>query len=387
MLAGWAAEMLRYPLDPRPDWQSRLEALGFDFYRPEGVPYWQENACYGFTAAEIDTIEAAANELHKLCLQAVERIVSERLYPLLGIAPEIGKLIEASWQRRDPAVYGRFDLIYDGVEPPKMLEYNADTPTSLFEASIVQDNWREQVRPQSDQFNSLHEALVDRWRSFLVGRRNTEILYVTTATPNPEDETTVQYLGQTAIEAGWRTKFLPIQEIGWDSGNKVFVDLDGLPMRQVFKLYTWEWIMAEDFGPNVARSGANFIEPIWKMMLSNKGLLPILWGMFPEHENLLPSFRDPAPLAGKPSVRKPALGREGANIRITDGSAVLAESDGTYAGSGFIYQAFVEPPSFDGNFANLGAWMIGDECHGVGVREDDTLIMANRSRFVPHFFE
>ncbi|HLY54891.1 MAG TPA: glutathionylspermidine synthase family protein [Stellaceae bacterium] len=379
--------MLRYPLDPRPDWQSRLEALGFDFYRPEGVPYWQESACYGFTAAEIDTVEAAANELHGLCLQAVERIVSERLYPLLGIAPEIGRLIEVSWQRRDPAVYGRFDLVYDGVEPPKMLEYNADTPTSLFEAAIVQDNWREQVRPQSDQFNSLHEALVDRWRSFLVGRRNIEILYVTTATPNPEDETTVQYLGQTAIEAGWRTKFLPIQEIGWDSGNRVFVDLDGLPMRQVFKLYPWEWIMAEEFGPNVARSGANFIEPIWKMVLSNKGLLPILWAMFPEHENLLPAFRDPAPLAGKPCVRKPALGREGANIRITDGSAVLAESDGTYAESGYIYQAFVEPPAFDGNYANLGAWMIGDTCHGMGVREDDTLIMANRSRFVPHFFE
>jgi glutathionylspermidine synthase len=379
--------VLRYAIDPRPDWQQQLEALGFDFYRPEGIPYWQENACYGFTAAEIDMLEAVANELHGLCLAAVERIVDERLYPLLGIAPEVGSLIEASWQRKEPGLYGRFDLIYDGTNPPKMLEYNADTPTSLFEASIVQDNWRQQVRPDADQFNSLHEALAARWRSFLVGRRNTEILYVTTATPNPEDETTVQYIGQTALEAGWRTKFLPIQDIGWDSAGQVFVDMDGLPMRWIFKLYPWEWLVTEDFGPNIKRSEAVMIEPVWKMLLSNKGILPILWDMYPGHENLLPAYRDPAPLAGQPMVRKAVLGREGANVRITDGTGTLAETEGSYATSGYVYQAYAEPPCFDGNYANLGVWMIGDEAHGMGVREDDGLIMGNQSRFVPHFFE
>jgi glutathionylspermidine synthase len=81
------------------------------------------------------------------------------------------------------------------------------------------------------------------------------------------------------------------------------------------------------------------------------------------------------------------LGREGAYVRITDGASVLAESDGTYATSGFIHQAYAAPPCFDGNYVNLGVWIIGDEAHGMGVREDDGLIMANRSRFVPHFFE
>src|SRR5271169_3741076 len=194
----------RLNIEPRPNWTKEVETLGFDFYKQDGVPYWGEDAYYRFTAAEVDIIEAAANKLHKLCLYAVQRIVDMRLFPLLGIDPEIGRLITESWERREPAVYGRFDLIYDGTAPPKLLEYNADTPTSLFEASIVQWNWREQRFPKADQFNSIHESLVARWRSFLVGRRNADRLHVTCATPMPEDETTVQYIGATAQEAGYR---------------------------------------------------------------------------------------------------------------------------------------------------------------------------------------
>ena len=378
--------MERLKINARADWQKQVEALGFDFYNQDSVPYWVEDACYSFTAAEIDVIEAAANEVHKLCLQAVDHIVEQRLYPLLGITPEIGRLIEASWRQKIPHVYGRFDFIFDGANPPKLLEYNADTPTSLFEASIVQWNWREQVYPNADQFNSIHEGLVARWKSLLVGRYNPGTLYVTCATPNAEEETTVQYLGQTAQDAGWRTKFIPIQDIGWNADARLFVDLDGQPMNQVFKLYPWEWMMKEDFGQNIQPSGSTWLEPIWKMLLSTKALLPILWELFPEHPNLLAAYRDPGKLAGQPMVRKALLGREGNNIRVTDGATTLIETDGPFADSGYVYQAFQAPPVFDGNYANVGAWMIGDECHGMGVREDETLVVAAQSRFVPHFF-
>ena len=379
--------MQRLTLTPRPDWPKQVEALGFDFYAENGIPYWNEAACYAFSSAEIDVIEAAGNAVHQLCLQAVERIVGQRLYPLLGITPEIGELIAESWRRGDPAVYGRFDLIYDGRNPPKLIEYNADTPTALFEAAIVQWNWKEQVYPQADQFNSIHETLVERWRSFLVGRRNADLLHITCATPMPEDEATVQYVGATAHEAGYRVKFLPIQEIGWDAASHVFVDLDQQPIQLLFKLYPWDWILREEFGGNVKPSGALFLEPLWKMLLQNKGILPILWDMFPEHENLLPAYRDPAPLAGLPAVRKPTLGREGANIQITDGSRILTETRGAYGDGDYIFQAFAEAPCFDGNYANIGAWMVHDTCCGMGIREDDSLIVGNRSRFVPHFFE
>lgn len=379
--------MERISITPRQNWGATLSSLGFDWYVVDGIPCWEETAYYKFTAEEVDRIEAAANTLHRLCMEAVDHIVSMRLYPLLGIAPDVASLIAESWARKDPCVYGRFDLMYDGVGEPKLLEYNADTPTALFEASIVQWNWQQEVFPKLDQFNSIHEGLVARWRNFLVGRRNANMLHVTCVTPMPEDETTVQYIGQCAKEAGYKVKFLPIQEMGWDEGRKVFADLDNAPMTTVFKLYPWEWIVKESFGGNIKRSVALFVEPIWKMLLSNKGLLPILWDMYPEHPNLLPAFRTSSPFAGKSYVRKAMLGREGANITIeaADGK-LLAETGGSYANSGFVYQQYMEPPTFDGRRANIGAWIVGSECRGMGVREDSGIVISNTSRFVPHVF-
>ena len=61
-----------------------------------------------------------------------------------------------------PSIYGRFDLRYDGAGPAKLLEYNADTPTTLLEASILQWNWLKDTHEGDDQWNSLHEKLVER---------------------------------------------------------------------------------------------------------------------------------------------------------------------------------------------------------------------------------
>ncbi len=302
-------------------------------------------------------------------------------------------MIGDSWGRRDPCVYGRFDFLYNGSGPPKLLEYNADTPSALFEASIVQWNWQQAVLPKTDQFNSIHEHLVDRWRKLLVGRwlddgRGHNIanqLYVTTAAPNPEDEQTVQYIGQTAIEAGYNVKYLPIQNIGWNNVN--YTDIDETPIRQLFKLYPWEWLIRDqpDTIKTVIKSML-WVEPIWKMLLSNKGLLPILWELFPEHENLLPAYRDPANFGTGRYVAKPTLGREGQNITIREGSTIIESNGGTYDDDAYIYQGFGEGADFDGNRPNLGVWMVDDEACGMGVREDKKLIVSNGSRFVPHVF-
>jgi glutathionylspermidine synthase len=402
--------MKRLDITPRQNWSAKIEALGFDFYHINGIPYWHESACYEFTSGEIDMFEASANELHRLCLRAIERIISERLYPLLGIEPEIGKLITKSWERHDPAIYGRFDLIYDGSGPPKMLEYNADTPSSLFEASVVQWNWLEDVYPEravkAAQFNSIHEYLVDRWKKMLVGRwmddgvnkavNVVDQLYVTTADGGPagtEDVHTVQYMGSVAEEAGFKTTYMPIQSIGWN--GHAYTNLEEKVIRQVFKLYPWEWLTNEQADNIIATFDSMYwFEPIWKMLLSNKGILAILWDMFPEHENLLPAYRDPTQFNGQSYVQKPLLGREGSNITIygADGRPMQKTegnygSDGSLPGHGiFVYQGFGESQTFGSIRPNLGVWMVNDRACGMGVREDDTMVVANGSRFVPHYF-
>jgi len=153
----------REVLTPRSDWRAKVETLGLDFHTTDGEPYWYEAACYVFSAAEIDLIEEATDTLHQLCLEAVERIVAAGDLGRLNIPEPFQPWVGESWRRRDPDLYGRFDLVFDGSGPPKMLEYNADTPTALLEAAVVQWYWLEEVKTGSDQFNSIHEKLIARW--------------------------------------------------------------------------------------------------------------------------------------------------------------------------------------------------------------------------------
>jgi glutathionylspermidine synthase len=187
------------------------------------------------------------------------------------------------------------------------------------------------------------------------------------------------------VQAGFDTAFLHIDEIGWN--ERRFVDLGNDEIRTLFKLYPWEWLMAEDFAKHIAASGVRMIEPAWKMVLSNKGILALLWHMFPNHPNLLPASLDEKD-AQAPYVKKPLLSREGANITLVerDGTAAAA-TEGSYGAEGFVYQAAVELPNFDGNYPVVGSWVIASEAAGIGIREDDSPITRDTSRFVPHFFD
>ena len=160
--------MIRESRTPRPNWREDCEAVGFSFHSMDGV-YWDESHCYRFTADEIDELEAATRDLHQISLAAVEHIVTTDRFEQLAIAPGFADRIRTSWKAREPAVAGRFDLAYDGSHPPKLLEYNADTPTALLEGSVVQWRWLQgAIRPElsdADQFNSLHEKLIANWRA------------------------------------------------------------------------------------------------------------------------------------------------------------------------------------------------------------------------------
>lgn len=193
---------------------------------------------------------------------------------------------------------------------------------------------------------------------------------------------TVTLLQDTAIEAGLQTEFIKLGDVGWDPSLSRFVDLQNRPIESMFKLYPWEWLMAEPFRTKIRRSQVLWMEPIWKMLLSNKALLPLLWEMFPGHPNLLPAYLD-GPRDLVEYVKKPILGREGANVSIHKGS-VLEENGGVYGEESFVYQQYQAAPDFDGNRPVIGGWVIGNEPAGIGVRESDSLITNNLSRFVPH---
>ena len=366
---------------PRPDWSACLDAAGLTFHS-EPTPYWREDACYRFTVEEIAELEDATAELHQMCLEVVDDVITRERYDLLHIPSVCHPAIRASWEHKRPSLYGRFDLRYDGTSPPVLLEYNSDTPTSLIEASVAQWQWVESVFPSMDQFNSLHEKLVARWEVF--HNQHAEPLHLAGIPDCLEDAQTVSYLQDTAQQAGFNTIPIPMEEIGWDVDAQCFVDQSDRRITTLFKLYPWEWLAAEPFGPLLLRSSVQVIEPAWKMILSNKGLLPLLWERFPHHPNLVPTFFTPDPL-GDSYVKKPLLSREGANVEIVTPN-LNTKISGPYGQEGWVYQEFVPLPEFEGWHPVIGSWVVGDEPAGIGIRETEGLITQDQCNFVPHYF-
>ncbi len=381
--------MQRVPCPERDDWQATAEAAGFDFHTMDGERYWDERAYYAFSLDEIERrIEAPTGELHAMCLELVKRAMAdEAVLRQLKIPAACWPIIRDSWQRGDSTLYGRFDFSFDGKGPAKLLEYNADTPTSLFEAAVFQWTWLEQsiqrqiIPKRVDQFNSIHETLIARWKDVAPGGR----LHLTGSYENPEDATTLNYLEDTAHQAGLATNALDIESIGLNGGK--FVDLDNQPIELAFKLYPWEWMLRDAFGARVQSASTRWIEPPWKIILSNKGILPLLWEMFPNHPNLLPAyFEDDANAAqlGASYVRKPIYSREGANIELVSAGAALEQQPGPYGSEGFIRQAFAPLPNFAGQYPVVGSWIVGETPCGLSIREDENPITGNTSRFIPH---
>lgn len=374
--------MERIALTPRPGWQEKVAALGFYYHTIDGAPYWDESAAYRFAATQIDTLDIATQELYGMALQAAQHVIDHKLFSRLQIPVAYEEMIVRSWEADDHSLYGRFDLAYDGKQPPKLLEYNADTPTALLEASVVQWFWLKEVFPQGDQFNSIHEKLLDGWEEWkrTVGR----VLHFAGCCDNREDCGNLDYLRDTAMQAGIETVALDIGDIGWNEARRCFVDLADQPIRSLFKLYPWEWLVREEFGRHLAAAGCRYLEPPWKMLLSNKGILAVLWELFPDHPNLLPAYLEPDRIGGD-HVRKPLYSREGSNITIARHGATLT-TEGSYGAEGYVWQAYTPLPEFDGNYPVIGSWVVNHEACGIGIREDRSEITTDGSRFVPHFF-
>lgn len=387
--------MRRVATGERSEWREIARANGFTFHTLDGTPYWDESHAYAFTLAEIEEdIEVPSADLHALCLEYVEQAVEdERILASLCIPEHAWDATRRSWQRSDPSLYGRMDFSYSGAGrgPAKLLEYNADTPTALYESAVFQWLWLEdglasgRLPAGSDQYNAVHEQLIARFRT-LPGNGLTAFAAYAEA---PEDRGTVAYLEDCALQAGRNVAFLDLPDIGLLPDGR-FCTRGERAIGTLFKLYPWEWAFEDAFAGALATTSTRFLEPPWKAVLSNKGLLAHLWRLAPGHPNLLPAFFDDEPEAASlrdSYVVKPVFSREGANVHMMRGGVELASEEGPYGGERCVRQALAELPDFDGARPLIGSWMVGDQPAGLCVREGRGPITGNDSLFVPHFIE
>ncbi|MBC3764765.1 glutathionylspermidine synthase family protein [Neptunicella marina] len=384
--------MFRIPITPRAGWQQQARDFGFHFHTMYGEPYWDESAYYQFSLKQIENdLEDPSADIHQMCLQVVDEVVkSEELLTKFSIPQAFWQPIADSWFRQDPSLYSRLDFAYDGKSAARLYENNADTPTSLYESGFWQWLWLQGqvnaglINRRADQFNSLQEKLIQRFAQ-IAQHYQLNQMHFACCQDTDEDRGTVQYLQDCAAEAGLKTDFVYIEDIGL-SEDDYFTDLNDSVINSLFKLYPWEFMQREEFGQHIERASINWLEPMWKSVLSNKALMPMLWKRFPNHPNLLPAwFEDELSKADcSQLVKKPIFSREGANVSVIKNGETVLAADGPYGEEGFIYQAWHALPKFGDNHTLIGSWLVNDQPAGISVREDKSLITQDMSRYLPH---
>lgn len=393
--------MRRYHFQARPNYEARLKEIGFDHYSlpsgPDNLPYWQEGVCYIFSEKQIDLIEEATQELHDMSVDMVRSIVQSGDYPdYFGLDNNAKAAIERSWKRADVTLLGRFDLVLSADNQIKMLEYNGDTPVSILEASVAQWDYIQEAADIPDklrtQFNMIDEHLLDFWKENF--NRYDNVHFAQSDSFRSEDFCNLSYILDTAYRSGLNVKDLTIESIGVArKGSELkLVDLENQEIKNIFKLYPWEWLFKSKEASTLLELDVNWLEPAWKALLSNKAMLVKLWKDNPNHPYLLEAYANKPLDRSGVWAKKATHGREGSNLFIYDsntgveklgqGSHLVPEYDEW----GYMYQKWHELPVIDGYRPIIGSWVIGGRACGMSVREDKNLITGNDAFFASHIF-
>ena len=386
--------MRRMKATGRADWRPGLRKYPYGMAAAPAAALWREDVRYEFSAQQIDLIVSVADELHGMIREGLRAAVENKLLAELGLRGEAARLADASWtdywrpggiNGRAGHLAGRLTLAYDGRDSIKLLACNYDMAPGLFAAALVQRNWQEALAADAGQFNGLHEALVERWEELAQGVPGRERLHLACATPDPMREGELIYLAATAAEAGIEAVLLPLQDIGWQDGR--FRDHTGEPISWLAKLYPWEGLAGDAFVQRLRSAGMGVLEPAWCWVASNHGMLAVLWRLYPGHPNLCRAALDDSGLGPAEAVTVRSLfGLDHAVTRMGEHGHLVAEGGAVAEPGGWLW--LETPPGFeqDGTHAVLDAWIVGDKCLGMTVREAASPLVGPDAAVVPHLF-
>jgi glutathionylspermidine synthase len=366
--------------------QRRLRDLGLMEAGPDGAPYWNTDAAYALAPQVSLKWLHAADAVHEMCLKAIDALISARDYAPFGIeSPAMITAIERSWHARETTFIGRMDFTLGADGVPKLLDYEADGPVCLPEASYLQWEWFEAWKQTGgkghvDQENLIYEKLISMWKKVPLGGR------VCIASGgdadgdgNPLDTAerfTAEYLAETAREVGIEPHLCGIGQVGWDTEALRFTDGEDKVLEILVKLYPWQWMEQEPNAEALPLSKTRFLPQPWTRLLADKALLAVLWRMFPDSPHLLPAALEAGALR-VPAVAKPRRGWDGLGVSLP------GEPTATDAGP-LVWQAHCPLPVLDGVHAAPSVWMVDGEAAGLSFRESRAPITRIDARFVPH---
>ena len=374
-----------------------LEKIGFTWHTDSDGTKYVSDELVQITQEEAEAYYEAGNELYDMFVECAQYVIDNDLFFEIGIPFNLVDMIKKSWENDVHwHIYGRFDLAggVDGKQI-KLIEFNADTPTSLFETTLLQ--WallKENNMDEDKQFNNAYEAIQNNFKrlitldedisSFEENYDGWKILF-SSVEGDDEEEATTRLLQQIATDAGFNTAFEYLENVTFDDDG--VYDSEGNNYEYWFKLYPWEDIATDE--PELATILTNIIQnqkaillnPAYTLLFQSKGMLKILWDLYPNHPLLLKTSFEPLDTL---HVEKCVFGREGANTKIIDKDGhILEQTDGEYDNYKKVYQEYVDfPKDSQGSKYQAGVFFAYESC-ALSFRKGGE-IMDNMSKFVGH---
>ena len=348
--------------------QEYLEQMGFSWHKDGDGEYVVRDTFLELTAQEVQAYEKATNELYAMYEKGAEYVIENNLFEALDIPASLVEQICYSWKNeRNNHLYGRFDLS-GGIDdaPIKLIEFNADTPTLLLESSVIQYMmlaYNETLR--GEQFNNIYDAISHKFLKIAKSKKGPYSTFLFSSVEGIEEEkVTVKLLQNMAKDASLITKFAYLEECE----ERMAYDF-------WFKLYPWE-----DMPNFQAASQTAMLNPAYTLLYQSKGMLAILYKLFPDSPYLLKSSFKPIE---EKYVKKRMFGREGANIDIVEQGAVVKSTDGIYDSYKAVYQEYVDfVQDSEQNYYQAGVFYSDGAC-GIGFRRGAE-ILDDMSQFMGH---
>jgi glutathionylspermidine synthase len=376
--------------------------LGWDYFISEEAEDYLTSELVVITDAEREAYYETGNRLYDLFAKTGDYILKNNKLHELGIPANLHELIRLTWDDdRHLHLFGRFDFAGGvGGLPIKLIEFNADTPTSLPETAIIQ--WAQLKAndiPEAQQFNFVYDALIAQFERLktLNPDREAAILF-STLRGAPEDDDNVSLLRQAAGEAGFETGFAYVDDVTFSDVNGIFAPQDDGQLANWpfwFKLVPWEYIawdepqLCQMLTHIVRRNQAIILNPAYTMMFQSKAILKFLWDLFPQDTALLEAtLKEPIGRSDFPYVQKVLFGREGSNVALFDNIGIPTEvRNGEYEGQASVFQALAElGRDASGQYYQSGVFFAYEAC-GMGFRRSPNKIIDNGAQFVGHCVE
>jgi len=375
-----------------------LEEIGLSWHTDDDGTSYIADELVEVSDKEAEAYYTAANELYDMYVEAAEHIIENDLFFDIGIPFNLIEVIKKSWETDVHwHIYGRFDFS-GGVdsEPIKLIEFNADTPTGLFETAILQ--WallKANNMDEDRQFNNVYEAISENFKRLITLESSTEnfdenydgwkILFSATEGID-EEEVTTKLLQRMAEDAGFVTDFEFLDKVNF-SEDGIFDSEDNM-YEYWFKLYPWEDIGIDEgelsmiLDSIMQNQQAIILNPAYTLLFQSKGMLKVLHELYPDSPYLLKT--SDRPLDGMAYVEKKMFGREGANTKIVDATGkVIEENGGEYESHKSIFQEYVEFVQDSNDLRYQAGVFFAYEACGLSFRRGGK-ILDNTSKFVGH---